>query len=104
MIELLYSIAGSVAIIAGSTQVRALIKTGRSEELSITTWVLWCGTQAISLLYMITIHQPLLILFNALWVTLYGLMVGLILYYRKYPRTEDIEPRQQLAEEYGERV
>ena len=97
MIEILYTIAASVAIAAGGGQVRALIKVGRSDELSIATWGLWFVTQTVSLLYTISIHQPLLILFNALWVTMYGLMVGLILYYRKYPRLE-VELQPQLAE------
>lgn len=86
MIEILYSLAGSVALVASGSQVHQLIRSGRSDELSIATWSLWCGTQLVSLVYMISIHQPLLIVFNALWATLYALMVGLILYYRRYPR------------------
>lgn len=86
MIEILYSLAGSVALAASGSQVRQLIRSGRSDELSISTWALWCGAQTIAFIYMISIHQPLLIVFNGLWAALYALMVGLILYYRKYPR------------------
>ncbi len=86
MIEILYTIAGTVAVLACSPQVLELIRAGRSEELSVATWSLWCGTQVVSLAYMITLRQPLLILFATLWSLFYMIMIGLILYYRKYPR------------------
>ena len=86
MIEILYSLAGSVALVASGSQVHQLIRSGRSDELSISTWALWCGAQTIAFIYMISIHQPLLIVFNGLWAALYALMAGLILYYRRYPR------------------
>lgn len=92
IIEILYSIAGTVAIIAGSSQIRQLITAGRSDELSIATWSLWSGTQFVSLVYSVTIGKVPLIVFNLLWVVLYMAMVGLILYYRKYPRQLAVEP------------
>lgn len=47
MIEILYSIAGTVAVAAGSTQVRQLVRVGRSEEFSLATWAMWLCTQVI---------------------------------------------------------
>lgn len=98
MIDILYASAATVAVAAGAGQVRHLIRAGRSEELSIATWALWFCTQSVSLVYTVSIHQPLLIVFNSLWVAMYGTMVALIVYYRKYPRLE-VELQLQLAEE-----
>lgn len=86
MIEILYTIAGTVAVIASSPQVIQLVRAGRSDELSIATWGMWCCTQGVSLAYTIVLQLPLLILFNSLWVLFYMIMTGLIVYYRKYPR------------------
>ncbi len=98
MIEILFLFSGSVAIIAGSGQLRALIKAGRSDELSLATWSLWVGTQSVALLYTISIHDLPLILFNSLWVALYGSMAGLIVYYRKYPRQDKTAPLELIEE------
>jgi hypothetical protein len=90
MIEILYSIAGTVAVAAGSTQVRQLVRVGRSEEFSLATWAMWLCTQVISLVYTLTLGAVPLIVFNVLWVLLYGTIVILILYYRQYPRMTTI--------------
>lgn len=90
MIETLFILVSIVAVSAGGTQVYRLLKVGRSDELSISTWVLWLGTQAIQLIYMITLQQPILIAVSTLWTALYIVMVGLILYYRRYPRLEAV--------------
>ena len=88
MIEILYSIAGTIAIVASSAQIVQLYRSGRSDELSVMTWALWAATQLVSFLYAVSLRASLLMLFNALWVLFYAIMVGLILYYRKYPRAE----------------
>ncbi len=100
MIEILYTIAGTVAVVASSPQVIQLVKAGRSDELSVTTWGMWCGTQTISLAYAIALQVPLLILFNSLWVIFYLIMTNLILYYRKYPRP--LQPEMVEVEAHSE--
>lgn len=100
MIEILYSAAGVVAISAGSTQVYQLVKTGRSDELSIPTWLLWLATQSVTTVYALTLEQPAFLFVSSLWTLLYVVMLGLIVYYRRYPRAqpaaleyvEDTEP------------
>ena len=91
MIEIMYTIAGSIAVIASSPQVVQLVRAGHSSEMSIVTWGMWCVTQTVSLMYTIALQLPLLIFFNFMWVLFYLTMTSLILYYRKYPRIPALE-------------
>lgn len=81
LIEFLYSLSASIALIACIPQLRQLIATKRSEEFSLQTWVLWTATQSVTLVYTISIHNVLMITVNILWVSFYALMTYLIFHY-----------------------
>ncbi len=86
MLDALYTVAGTVAIVAGSGQIYQLIKVGRSSEMSLPTWSLWFMTQLITFAYSIALKAFLLAFFNLLWLILYATVFILIVYYRKHPR------------------
>ena len=90
MIETLFILVSIIAVSAGGSQIYRLLKVGRSDELSVSTWSLWLGTQVIQLVYMVSLQQPVLVAVSSLWTGLYVAMVGLILYYRRHPRLEAV--------------
>ena len=83
IIEILYVIAAAIALCAFVPQLHQLIRVKASDELNLSTWVMWSSTQAVSLAYTISISNVLLIVVNALWVGFYLAMVVMILYYRR---------------------
>jgi uncharacterized protein with PQ loop repeat len=93
--EITYTIGVLVAIGACIPQVIQLIKTKRSDEFSISTWLLWATTQGLSFMYAMHLGDTLLIAANAIWVSFYTLMVALIFHYRaeqlrlQYEQTTD---------------
>lgn len=81
-ITILYMIAVFCAVIASIPQIMTLYRVKCSDEFQLTTWVVWLFAQAVSLAYMISLGNMLLIVANALWVMFYLLMVVLIVMYR----------------------
>lgn len=81
-ITILYIIAVFCSVIASIPQVMTLYRVKCSDEFQLTTWIVWLFTQTVSLAYMISLGNMLLIVANALWVTFYLLMVVLIIAYR----------------------
>lgn len=92
VLEIIYALAATVAIVAGSGQVIRLIKVGRSEAMSISTWSLWFVTQLVSFAYTMTLKEYLLAVFNLMWLILYGVVFVLIIYYRRHPRVAVVDP------------
>ena len=86
IIELLYICSTTIAVLASIPQIRQLLITRCSDELSLTTWVLWLCTQFVSLTYAISIANILLACVNVTWIIFYITMVALIVRYR--PRTQ----------------
>lgn len=86
VIELLYICSTTIAVLASIPQISQLLITRRSDELSLTTWVLWLCTQFVSLTYAISIANILLACVNVTWIIFYITMVALIVRYR--PRTQ----------------
>lgn len=84
-ITILYMIAAFLAIVACIPQVLTLYRIKFSDEFQLTTWTVWLFAQMVSLAYMYSFGNVLLIVTNTLWVTFYGLMVVLIVTYR--PKT-----------------
>ncbi len=84
-LQIIYSISTSIAILASLPQIRQLLVTKRSEELNITTWSLWLCTQFVTLSYMVSIRDHLLIAVSTIWLVFYVIMISLILYYRRNP-------------------
>lgn len=84
----LYLITAIVSVAAGSMQAVRLVKLGHSSEMSISTWALWFVAQLITFMYFLTIAQLFPIIVSSLWTLLYAVILGLVLYYRKYPRRD----------------
>lgn len=91
LIEILYSLSSSIAILASMPQVMQLLRTKASDELSFSTWSFWLGTQVVNLAYMTALGNHLLMFFSAAWLTFYVVMMVLIVRYRR--------PRLVVAEE-----
>jgi uncharacterized protein with PQ loop repeat len=83
IIHLLYAIAATVAIYACLPQLRKLTQTKQSDEFSLSSWVIWLVTQGVAVIYAITISDPLYAVVSSVWLGFYGLMVALIVKYRR---------------------
>ena len=81
-IAILYIIAVFISIAASGPQILKLYRLKASDEFQLSTWVAWLVAQCVSLAYMISISNVLLIVANVLWVSFYLLMVILIVTYR----------------------
>jgi len=88
-IEIIYIAAAIVALSAGAPQLRQLLITKASDELSLSTWCVWLVTQLVTLVYVSSIGNTLMVIVNTAWVSFYAAMVALILHYRR-PRTAEI--------------
>ena len=83
LLEILYGIGTVAAIIACLPQMHQLMVTKRSDEFSLSTWVIWLGGQAMAFIYISSLGETLVALASACWTAFYAFMVGLILYYRR---------------------
>lgn len=82
IISFIYLIGALIAISASVPQVVKLFRTKHSGEFQLSTWVVWTGTQATSLLYVASLGNVLMIGTNIAWVSFYGIMSYLIYRYR----------------------
>ncbi|MDQ5932106.1 MAG: hypothetical protein QG649_191 [Patescibacteria group bacterium] len=83
IIEIIYIVGAIIALSAGVPQVRQLLVAKASDEFSLSTWCLWLTTQCVTLTYVTTLQNVLMMLVNLAWVAFYAAMVGLIIYYRR---------------------
>lgn len=83
IIHLLYALAATVAIYACLPQLRKLTQTKQSDEFSLSSWVIWLVTQGVAVIYAVTISDPLYAVVSFVWLGFYGLMVALIIKYRR---------------------
>lgn len=83
LIEIIYILSTLTAVVASLPQILQLLRTKASDELSISTWSLWLATQVITLSYMISTHNKLLIVVSSVWLVFYVVMLGLIFRYRQ---------------------
>lgn len=81
-IEIIYLISASIAVLAMVPQIKRLLLTRQSDELSLATWATWGGCQLISLLYAISLNAQAYIIVNVAWIAFYAMMVFLIIKYR----------------------
>jgi len=88
-IEIIYIAAAIVALSAGAPQLRQLLITKASDELSLSTWCVWLATQFVTLVYVSSLGNTLMVIVNTAWVSFYAAMVALILHYRR-PRAAEI--------------
>ena len=61
----LYMMSSATALLAGLPQIRQLLIVKRSDELSLSTWLTWVLTQSVSLLYVISIGEPVMMVATA---------------------------------------
>lgn len=96
LIEITYLLASTASIVAMAPQVRRLLITKQSDELSLFTWLIWTVYQLISLIYSIAIHAIPFLVANVVWLTFYIVMVMLIIKYRSKilePVNQEVEDR-----------
>jgi uncharacterized protein with PQ loop repeat len=82
-IEIIYLLSSSIAVLAMIPQVKRLLITKQSDELSLGTWATWGCCQLISLLYAFSLRIEAYIIVGIAWMTFYVVMVSLIIKYRK---------------------
>lgn len=100
IIETLYITGALVAICAAYPQLRQLIKTKRSDEFSVATWATWLVTQTMTLVYVASLGNKLMIMVNIVWIGFYFAMTVLIVYYqpkRRRGSRRDIELQPELS-------
>src|SRR5690606_20917751 len=83
-IEITYITAAIVALSAGIPQLRQLLISKASDEFSLSTWLIWLSTQCVTLVYVATVRNTLMIYVSLAWVLFHAAMVVLIVYYRRY--------------------
>jgi uncharacterized protein with PQ loop repeat len=84
-IEITYLLASFVSIFAMLPQIKRLLVAKQSDELSVSTWTIWIGYQAVALMYSIAFHLLVYTIVNIAWISLYTVMLALIIKYRKKP-------------------
>lgn len=91
----IYSVAGVFAIAVSFPSIVQLIKTKRSDELSLFSWVGWFVYQSIALVYSIYLLAYPLIFVNSLWISFYLVMIYLIIKYRRQPAAVPVRARKR---------
>jgi Ca2+/Na+ antiporter len=83
----LYILSGVLAMAACVPQIIQLVKVKYSDEFELRTWVLWLGTQIISVAYFIILNDIVVLLVALGWAIFYAIMVYLIIHYRYLHKT-----------------
>ena len=91
MLEFLYVTAVIISISASLPQLKQLIAAKASDEFSVMTWLVWFCTQLVTLAYVISIENMLMIGANILWAGFYAAMLYLILHYRRTRKVVVVE-------------
>ena len=81
-IEILYIISGIVALSACVPQLKQLVRTRETAELSLSTWAMWTATHTVTFWYVVSINNVLMAMICAAWVAFYATMTYLIIHYR----------------------
>ncbi len=87
IIEALYTLGVVVSIAASLPQIRQLVVTKASDEFNLSTWLAWAMTQAMTLVYVVSLQNPLMVIANIAWVSFYTTMSILIIRYRRPSKT-----------------
>lgn len=90
LIEFTYMTAALIALSAGVPQLRQLFMAKASEEFSLSTWLVWLSTQCITLAYVTTLRNVLMMFVSLAWVGFYAAMVCMIIYYRRPTSTPPV--------------
>ncbi len=81
-IEIIYLTSSTIAVFAMVPQIKRLILTRQSDELSLGTWATWGCCQVVSFLYALSLNVRAYIYVSIVWFAFYALMVFLIIKYR----------------------
>ena len=81
-IEIIYLTAAAISMGSSIPQITQLIKTKKSDELSLFTWFTWTLGQIISSIYALQVRAYAYLIMSSVWVVFYALMVFLIWKYR----------------------
>ena len=99
-ISIIYIVGAVIAISASIPQVIKLLRTKRSDEFQLSTWVTWSATQATSLLYVISLGNTHMIATNIAWVSFYAVMAYLIYRYRSPAQLDEpVESSSRFVDE-----
>lgn len=82
LIQIIYLTAAIAALGACVPQVYQLLKCKHAAGFSLSTWTIWTATQVVTLIYVSSLRNPLMVGVSMAWVLFYLVMVGLILHYR----------------------
>ncbi len=86
MIEFIYISASLASICAMAPQVKQVLVTKRTDELSLTSWVIWAIAQAGTTVYALSVNALPFIVISGVWSLYYAAMVTMILHYRRQQR------------------
>ena len=73
------------SLVASVPQVIQLFKEKRSDELSLSTWLMWFLCQITFLIYVMSRGETLMLVTNTIWLVFYAAMLWMIVYYRRHP-------------------
>src|SRR5882724_13490809 len=90
-IEITYLVLSVASVIAMVSQVKRLLITKQSDELSLTTWFMWATYQTSALVYSISLHAIPWLATNIAWLSFYAIMLTLIIKYRKKPALATVQ-------------
>ena len=99
LVEIVYITGAFIALCAGASQLRQLLVTKASDELSLPTWLTWLGTQCTALLYTVSIGNTLMVIVNCAWITFYLFMVILIVRFRTRPLLKSVATSEEELDE-----
>lgn len=83
MIQILYLLASFIAVAATIPQVKQLLITKESDELSLSSWSTWGVCQVMASVYAASIGAWPYVIVSTAWVAFYVVMVFLIIKYRR---------------------
>jgi len=84
-IEIIYLSSSAIAVFAMVPQIKQLLVTRQTDELSLSSWLAWLGNQIVALFYAISIHAVPYVIINFAWIAFYMIMIYLIFKYRNQP-------------------
>ena len=85
LIQSLYLLSSFVSVVAMWPQIRQLLVTKQSDELSLSTWISWTIGQIIAELYAVSLHAAPYLIASTSWLLFYFVMLALIIHYRLKP-------------------
>lgn len=86
LIATIYFVSSIAGLAMAAPQAHQLVVLKRSDELNLGTWTMWLLNQIAFMFYMFTLNDAVTMVTSVLWTLFYAAMLGLIVYYRKYPR------------------